>query len=179
MDFSTVVNIVGIAGLVLAIPLSIASNILTPKFQDWWATTSAARANRRQQHIVTELRYRLYLELKPNAWRHRIIRLAVVMSLCIVFMLSLLMSLVLEGLYALHGISQHTFTGFNGFTQGVLAALTASIYYNAYVFYGYSREVLFLCRLSHIDRMPNVAELESEVIGTVKGLIAEEHNSAS
>jgi hypothetical protein len=46
----------GIAALVLAVPLNIAANILTPKVREWWASTTKSRALRRIERIPRELR---------------------------------------------------------------------------------------------------------------------------
>lgn len=52
MDFNSFFGWVGVGSLVLAIPLSIAANLLTPRIQIWWATTSHARRHRRIQYLT-------------------------------------------------------------------------------------------------------------------------------
>ena len=46
---------VGVAALVLAIPMSILANIFTPKVRDWWATTSKVRAFKRYKQLGREI----------------------------------------------------------------------------------------------------------------------------
>ena len=46
---------VGIVSFILAIPLSILGNVLTPKFQRWWAKTAANRAHLRLANIAKTL----------------------------------------------------------------------------------------------------------------------------
>ena len=48
-------GLVGIAALVLAIPMSILANIFTPKVRDWWATTSKVRALKRYIELGREV----------------------------------------------------------------------------------------------------------------------------
>ena len=42
---------VGVCALFLAVPMSIAANLLTPKVQRWWATTTASRARSRLEEL--------------------------------------------------------------------------------------------------------------------------------
>jgi len=44
MDFNTFVAWVGIVAFVLAVPISVFANIITPKVQLWWAGTAKRRA---------------------------------------------------------------------------------------------------------------------------------------
>ena len=45
--FAVFATWVGIVAFLLAIPMSIAANILTPLIKNWWATTTVLRAKRR------------------------------------------------------------------------------------------------------------------------------------
>lgn len=53
MDFSTSVTVLA---FVLAIPMAIAGNLLTPRAATWWATTSEKRRHRRIAKLEEELR---------------------------------------------------------------------------------------------------------------------------
>jgi hypothetical protein len=46
---------VGIVAFILAIPISIAANLLTPKVHSWWATTSQRRRERRILYLKAML----------------------------------------------------------------------------------------------------------------------------
>lgn len=47
----------GIASLFLAIPLGIFANIMTPRWQAWWATTSTKRREKRLQTLLVHLEW--------------------------------------------------------------------------------------------------------------------------
>jgi hypothetical protein len=46
---------VGIASFLLAVPLAVLANILTPKVRDWWASTSQKRRARRYKQLGTQI----------------------------------------------------------------------------------------------------------------------------
>jgi hypothetical protein len=46
---------VGLGAFVLAIPMAIAANLLTPKVRDWWASTSRSRALKRYEMLRREI----------------------------------------------------------------------------------------------------------------------------
>jgi MFS family permease len=46
---------VGVLAFLLAIPMSIVANILTPKLRDWWASTSRARGLKRYRYLGREI----------------------------------------------------------------------------------------------------------------------------
>jgi len=56
--WSFIFGLIGVLALLLAIPLSIIANLITPKIKDWWATTSDHRRETRiakLQLAVTEI----------------------------------------------------------------------------------------------------------------------------
>jgi hypothetical protein len=53
--FDYFVGWIGIVAFLLAIPMSILANMLTPKIQAWWANTSSARKARRIQYLQREI----------------------------------------------------------------------------------------------------------------------------
>ncbi len=54
-SFELIVAWAGILGFLLAIPLSILGNLLTPKVKEWWATTSSARKQSRIKYLKARL----------------------------------------------------------------------------------------------------------------------------
>jgi hypothetical protein len=47
--------VLGIAAILLAIPLSVIGNLLTPKFRNWWASRSRSALERRIKALKAEL----------------------------------------------------------------------------------------------------------------------------
>ena len=80
-----------ILAFLLAIPMAVAANILTPKVQKWWAKTSAARRHRRIVFLEKEL-FSLEEALEPDA-RHeqfvRGLRLASVAGMLVSYLLGM------------------------------------------------------------------------------------------
>jgi hypothetical protein len=46
---------VGLAALILTIPLNVAANVLTPIIRDWWASTSKTRGFKRHRQISQQM----------------------------------------------------------------------------------------------------------------------------
>jgi hypothetical protein len=55
MDFRWIGLMIGVAALVLAIPLAVIANLITPRVRDWWSTTSRTRLTRRISKIENTL----------------------------------------------------------------------------------------------------------------------------
>jgi len=55
MDLNKLGLVIGILALMLAVPLAVLANLLTPTIRDWYSTTSLNRLRRR----ITELDYKL------------------------------------------------------------------------------------------------------------------------
>ena len=56
MDFNSFVAWIGIVGFTLAIPMSVLANLLTPRIQNWWSTTSQARKNKRIEELKAKIK---------------------------------------------------------------------------------------------------------------------------
>jgi hypothetical protein len=56
MDLSTVGFLVGVLALILAVPLAVLANLLTPRVQAWYSTTSLNRVNKRLMQLTIRLR---------------------------------------------------------------------------------------------------------------------------
>jgi hypothetical protein len=63
MDIGKLGLIVGGLALLLAIPLAVVANMLTPRVQDWYSTTSLKRTHNRLREL------RLRLELSEATWK--------------------------------------------------------------------------------------------------------------
>jgi hypothetical protein len=48
---------VGVAAFLLAIPMAVVANLLTPRVQAWWATTTNARKDKRINKLKTRLKF--------------------------------------------------------------------------------------------------------------------------
>ena len=56
MDLNKLGLAVGVLALLLAVPLAVLANILTPRLQSWYSTTSLNRLNKRIARLTTKLR---------------------------------------------------------------------------------------------------------------------------
>jgi hypothetical protein len=55
MDINRVALALAIVALVLAVPLSIAGNLLTPMVRDWYSTLSLNRLNQRITQLAAQI----------------------------------------------------------------------------------------------------------------------------
>jgi hypothetical protein len=62
MDLNRAGLLVGVLALVLAVPLAVLANVLTPKVQSWYSTTSLNRVNKRLMQLT------LRLKLSEELW---------------------------------------------------------------------------------------------------------------
>jgi hypothetical protein len=56
MDLNKIGLAVGVLAFILAIPLAVIANLLTPKVRDWYSTTSLKRINRRLIELAVRLK---------------------------------------------------------------------------------------------------------------------------
>ncbi|HEX6822686.1 MAG TPA: hypothetical protein VF123_11560 [Candidatus Sulfotelmatobacter sp.] len=111
MDINKVALMLAIAALILAIPLSIAGNLLTPIVRDWYSTSSFRRLNRRiEQLTITLKQSQASWVFTPAEWEMYV--LGFIRNQVICYALVAVMYLVLGISSVAVGIYQQTHLGF-------------------------------------------------------------------
>jgi len=97
---------VGVAALVLAIPMSILANIFTPKVRDWWGTTSKVRALKRYKELGREMmRFKLGSEFNALARFGTALLAVLIAAFLVIFSMLLFLGLNDNYIAALNGMA--------------------------------------------------------------------------
>lgn len=91
-----------ILAILLAIPLSVAANIITPKIQEWWATTSEARKTRRVVQLRRDIEQLTFVIDSPVSRFDSFIK-AFRLALCGMVLIVTLFSYGIADIMAIHG----------------------------------------------------------------------------
>jgi predicted PurR-regulated permease PerM len=147
-DINKIALVISIAALVLALPLGIVGNILTPKLRDWYSTTSQKRLRARiatlsaqlakseQQWTFTEAEW---AQFKTNAIAIVIFCLLAICVFCVTVVITALISTLGDRLFAL--LDKNRPPRIHGFLS--VFALTI------FSFIGYSLSVAFVFYLKN------------------------------
>ncbi len=106
--FSFVVGVIGIGAFLLAIPMAVVANILTPKIAAWWATTSHIRRQKRIAYLELQLRQldcRMLLSVRHERMLRGFRYIAIAGALMIYFLLIPITQLIIIHDH-LHSLSQ-------------------------------------------------------------------------